>query len=206
MQNESQLTPEKIKQAYIIAIVADMIQLPVFIAMLTGILTVPSEALDITLDIATMLLISRAVGFHWALLPCFVLEALPGVGLIPTWTACTALVIAYRKKQLRRQSPNPAWVDSGRAQVPHPASRPALVAPPVIQSYQTDPDIQDVEIISEVPATATGWTPPPLPGKQITDGKRAIDARLEQLAELHTRGLITEQELNTKRQQILSEL
>jgi hypothetical protein len=206
MQNQIQLTPEKIKQAYIIAIIADAIQLPLFIGLLTGILTLPSEALDITADIGVMLLLSRAIGFHLALVPCFILEVLPGVGLIPTWTASVAFVVAQRKKQLRQQSPIQGHVDSGRAQVPPLCSRPALIAPPVIHTYQSHLDIQDAEIVSEVPATATAWTPPPLPLTQHAADDRAIDGRLERLAQLHTRGLITEQELNTKRQQILSVL
>jgi hypothetical protein len=54
---------------------------------------------DEILDVAAMALIAPAIGFHPLLLPAFVLEFLPVVDLVPTWTGCVALVVALRKKQ-----------------------------------------------------------------------------------------------------------
>ena len=60
---------------------------------------------DEALDVAAMVVISRAIGFHPLLLPTFVLEFLPIADLLPTWTGCVALVIALRKQ--RHPSPPP---------------------------------------------------------------------------------------------------
>ena len=45
--------------------------------------------------------LSRLVGFHWALLPALALELIPFVDLAPTWVACVAYVIAQRKREGR---------------------------------------------------------------------------------------------------------
>jgi hypothetical protein len=38
----------------------------------------------------------RLIGWHWALLPAFVGELIPGLDLVPTWTA--AVLFATRGK------------------------------------------------------------------------------------------------------------
>lgn len=60
---------------------------------------------DEVLDVAAMIAVSRAIGFHPLLLPTFVLELLPVADLLPTWTGCVALVIALRRR--RQPSPPP---------------------------------------------------------------------------------------------------
>jgi hypothetical protein len=64
---------------------------------------------DEALDVAAMVAISRAIGFHPLLLPTFVLEFLPIADLLPTWTGCVALVVALR----RRRQPSPPPPGSG---------------------------------------------------------------------------------------------
>ena len=39
------------------------------------------------------------IGFHWLLLPTFVLELVPVLEDLPTWTACVIAVIALRKRE-----------------------------------------------------------------------------------------------------------
>ena len=53
---------------------------------------------DEIVDVAAMLLISCTIGFHLLLLPTFVVEFIPVVDMLPTWTACVAAVIALRKR------------------------------------------------------------------------------------------------------------
>jgi len=48
-----------------------------------------------------MVLTSWLIGFHWLLLPTFVLELVPVLEDLPTWTACTIAVIALRKRGQR---------------------------------------------------------------------------------------------------------
>jgi len=54
---------------------------------------------DQLIDVATMLLVSWLVGFHWLLLPSFILELIPAVDELPTWTACVVAVIALRRRR-----------------------------------------------------------------------------------------------------------
>jgi len=63
---------------------------------------------DEILDVAAMIVISRALGFHPLLLPTFVLEFLPMADMLPTWTACVALVVAIRKRQQAAHHETPA--------------------------------------------------------------------------------------------------
>ena len=71
---------------------------------------------DQGLDVLAMLLIAPAIGFHPLLLPTFLIEFLPGIDMLPTWTACTAAVILLRKRNSAPASPPPAS--------PGPASPP----------------------------------------------------------------------------------
>ena len=64
---------------------------------------------DQAIDCVAMVLISWVVGFHILLLPTFVIELMPVLEDLPTWTACTAAVIALRK---REQRPVPPAVQS----------------------------------------------------------------------------------------------
>ncbi|MGH7993895.1 MAG: hypothetical protein ACREDQ_10290 [Limisphaerales bacterium] len=54
---------------------------------------------DQLIDLVAMLLVSWLIGFHWLLLPSFVLELVPGLDEFPTWTACVVAVIALRRRR-----------------------------------------------------------------------------------------------------------
>ncbi len=64
--------------------------------------------LDEVLDVAAAILMWRLLGFHPLLLPTFVVEFLPLVDLLPTWTGCVAVVVALRKRQQAIATPPPA--------------------------------------------------------------------------------------------------
>ena len=56
---------------------------------------------DQTIDAVAMLLTMRILGFHILLLPTFVVELVPVIEDLPTWTACVFAVIALRKREQR---------------------------------------------------------------------------------------------------------
>jgi len=58
---------------------------------------------DEIIDAVAMILTVWLLGFHILLLPTFVVELIPVVDELPTWTACVAAIIALR----RRGSPAP---------------------------------------------------------------------------------------------------
>lgn len=56
---------------------------------------------DEAIDVAVMGVESWLLGFHWLLLPTFLLEVVPLVDAMPTWTACVLAVIAIRRREGR---------------------------------------------------------------------------------------------------------
>ncbi len=60
---------------------------------------------DQAIDCAAMALTSWTIGFHILLLPTFVVELVPVLDDLPTWTACTIAVIALRKREERNAPP-----------------------------------------------------------------------------------------------------
>jgi len=61
--------------------------------------------LDQAIDCVAMVLISWLIGFHVLFLPTFVVELIPLVEDLPTWTACTAAVIVLRKREQKKTPP-----------------------------------------------------------------------------------------------------
>ena len=60
---------------------------------------------DQVIDCVATVLVSCVLGFHILLLPTFILELVPVLDELPTWTACTAAVIALRKREQNHQNP-----------------------------------------------------------------------------------------------------
>jgi len=85
------LTRSRIRSAYAIAIATDVLQVALGPFGWAGI--------DEVLDVVAMILTTRLIGFHPLLLPTFALELVPVIDMLPTWTACVALVVALKRKQ-----------------------------------------------------------------------------------------------------------
>jgi hypothetical protein len=62
---------------------------------------------DQVIDVVAMLLTGRLIGFHWLLLPTFVINFMPVLDELPTWTACVIAVSALRKREQRATPPPP---------------------------------------------------------------------------------------------------
>ncbi|HEY0457010.1 MAG TPA: hypothetical protein VGE41_11590 [Verrucomicrobiae bacterium] len=103
MQNPVQAIPGKqvvlskgrIVTAVGLALLADALQY--FFALIPGV--------DQGVDLAAALAIIGLIGFHPLLLPTFLVELIPGVDLLPTWTGCVMLVIALRKRAQAANEP-----------------------------------------------------------------------------------------------------
>ena len=74
--------PRRVRTARIIAIAADVVQLVFFPAFVGGWVSPVNNALDVVVAVIMV----RLVGWHFAFLPTFVAELVPGVDLVPTWT------------------------------------------------------------------------------------------------------------------------
>jgi hypothetical protein len=100
------LTRERIIAAFAVAITTDAMQI------LLGPLGFTFA--DEVLDILAMILTLRLVGFHPLLLPTFVLEVLPIIDMLPTWTGCLAIVVGIRKRQQAEMKPPSESLPTGR--------------------------------------------------------------------------------------------
>lgn len=82
----------RVRLARGIAIAADFLQIVAFPFFLPGAASPWSDALDLAVAGAMTWL----VGWHWAFLPSFVAEIVPGLDLVPTWTAAAFFVTRAR--------------------------------------------------------------------------------------------------------------
>ncbi|HWR14913.1 MAG TPA: hypothetical protein VN577_08795 [Terriglobales bacterium] len=74
--------------AWSLAIAADALQIGLFPLFAAGGLS----PLNAALDALMAALLTRTLGWHWAFLPSFASEMLPGFDLFPTWTAAVWFV------------------------------------------------------------------------------------------------------------------
>jgi hypothetical protein len=179
------LTKERIKLAYAIAIIADLLEFPITAAEMTILGAPAGEGATCILDCIVMGAMTKLLGFHWAFVPSFLVETVPGLDLLPTWVGCVAFVVWQRKKEQGQ--------------------------PPPIHAAVVD--VQEAEVISVSPA-ARHTAPPPLladaseaipaQAPPVTDGD--VDRRLNKLTDLRDRNVITQAEYEAKRQQVLAEI
>ena len=87
MIKETAKTPEH-RLAWAIAIVADTLQIVALPFFAEG----GISPLDTGLDLVVAALMTKLLGWHWAFLPTFTAELIPGLDLVPTWTAAVFYV------------------------------------------------------------------------------------------------------------------
>ncbi len=76
-------SPGRVRAARLIAVAADFLQIAVFPVFAAGAASPWEDLLDLVVATAMVWL----VGWHWAFLPSFIAELVPGLDLVPTWTA-----------------------------------------------------------------------------------------------------------------------
>jgi hypothetical protein len=124
----NRLSRKRVIFAFTVAVIADVVQImlgPV------GFLVV-----DEVLDVAAMVLITWAIGFHPLLLPTFLVELMPFIEFAPTWTACTFAVVMMKNKaaegtppppmEPRSDTGGPVYSETGEPQ-PAPAREPRKI-------------------------------------------------------------------------------
>ena len=83
----------RIRAAFAIAAVADLLQIAVFPLFIEG----AASPADDLLDLGVAGVLSYLVGWHWEFLPSFMGKLVPGVDFVPLWTLAVANV--YRKSR-----------------------------------------------------------------------------------------------------------
>ncbi len=82
------LKDPNLRLAWAIAIAADALQIVLLPMFAAGAVSPVTDAVDVVVAIALI----QLLGWHWAFLPTFVVELLPGIDLLPTWTAALLFV------------------------------------------------------------------------------------------------------------------
>jgi hypothetical protein len=87
------ISATRIRIARVIAVAADAVQIGLLPVFGPGALSFVNDGLDVVVGVSLMIL----VGWHFAFLPTFVAELIPGVDLIPTWTVAVWFATRDRK-------------------------------------------------------------------------------------------------------------
>jgi hypothetical protein len=82
------VTPRRIWTARGLAVLVDLLQV--------GLLPIELTPLNNVIDVATGIAMYLLVGWHWAFLPTFLVEMVPFVDLVPTWTLAVAIATRGR--------------------------------------------------------------------------------------------------------------
>jgi hypothetical protein len=81
----------RFRAAFVLALIADALQIVIFPLFVAGAETPADDALDFGIGAVMLYLL----GWHWEFLPSFIGKLVPGVDLVPFWTLAVANV--YRK-------------------------------------------------------------------------------------------------------------
>ena len=87
------LTARRVWAARLLALAVDAAQIVFLPFFGVGFVSPVGDALDLGVAVALTVL----VGWHWAFLPTLVAELIPGVSLVPTWTAAVFLATRGRR-------------------------------------------------------------------------------------------------------------
>jgi len=117
------LTATRVTLALAVALAADAVQVLLLPLGPVGFVT------DEVIDVIAMVITCWLLGFHVLLLPTFVIEFIPGVGVLPTWSACVIAVVAMRRAAQKSQ-PAPPVVTVLPATGPAQLPAPPIATPP----------------------------------------------------------------------------
>lgn len=94
------------RAALAIAMIADVVQIGLFPLFVEGAFSAFNDALDVVIAVVMLWLL----GWHWAFLPSLIAEVVPGLNIVPTWTAAVVYVLRSRALQPKHELP-PADVE-----------------------------------------------------------------------------------------------
>jgi hypothetical protein len=95
------LSKKRVRVALALAMLADLAQLGLFPLFSQGAASPFNDVLDTVVAVVLFLML----GWHWALLPSIVLEMVPALNLVPTWTAAVLFVTRGTRHDLEADLP-----------------------------------------------------------------------------------------------------
>ena len=115
------LKSPELRLAWAIAMAADAVQIAGMPLFVEGAIS-PADSV---LDLIVAFLLVRLLGWHWAFLPAFAAEMVPGVDLFPTWTAAVWYVTRERIQAAEPEVGRPEKVQPGEVEILPPGPAPA---------------------------------------------------------------------------------
>jgi hypothetical protein len=82
-----------VRAAWVVALATDALQWIFWPLLAEG----AASPINDIVDVAAAAILIKLLGWHWAFLPAFLAEIIPGVDLIPTWTAAVFLATRGRR-------------------------------------------------------------------------------------------------------------
>jgi len=110
----------ELRIAWFVAIAADTVQIVLLPLYVAGGLS----PLDTFVDLATAVILTRLIGWHWAFLPTILAELTPGLDLFPTWTAAV-LYVTWQWARFEPAGPPPPQRSEESVARPRPWLPPA---------------------------------------------------------------------------------
>lgn len=104
------------RAAWILAIVADALQIVLLPVFGEGFASPVADALDIVVAIGMTVLL----GWHFAFLPTAIAEIVPGLNLVPTWTAAVFFVTRTRRARGSDIPEESGRIEPPRGKLPPP--------------------------------------------------------------------------------------
>lgn len=160
------LSQRTVAVAFAGALLVDSLQLPINVALTVAL--VPAAVAEVILDLLAATAAIRLLGFHWLLLPSFLLELVPVLDTLPTWTGCVGFVIWKRLRAAERPvdlPPSPAPVILAKEANPRePLPVIEVVAEPVTSPAAALPDAATSPLRSAMADSLVGeaLVPPPI--------------------------------------------
>lgn len=119
------LTKPEHRAAWMIAVVADALQIAAFPLFAEGGIS-PADSL---LDIIVAFMLIRLLGWHWAFLPTLATELIPGADLFPTWTAAVWFVTRQQRSEQSSAEGDVSFTQPVKARSSEPEILPPGPAP-----------------------------------------------------------------------------
>lgn len=108
------------RAAWLLAIVADALQIVLMPALGEGFLSPAMDAMDLVVAIGMVVLL----GWHVAFLPTAIAEVIPALNIFPTWTAAVFFVTRKRRGEVKASASDgtaplvPGHDDARRKELP----------------------------------------------------------------------------------------
>jgi hypothetical protein len=97
--DKPELTRKRVVIAYVIAVVADLLELPITAAQFSIVGLAAGESAAFVVDSIVFVVMTKLLGFHWMFLPSFCIGLIPGLDMLPTWVGCVFFAVRQRKKE-----------------------------------------------------------------------------------------------------------